>query len=62
MGVYITREDGEPVERRYKSLGIKTNNQAEYLGALGGIRRAIDLGADEIELLMDSELIVKQLR
>ncbi|MDD2487408.1 MAG: ribonuclease HI family protein [Candidatus Gracilibacteria bacterium] len=61
LGVYIIDEKGTPVEKRYKSLGVKTNNQAEYLGALNGIQRAIELGAKEIELYMDSQLVVNQL-
>lgn len=62
IGVYITDESGNPIEKRYKSLGIKTNNQAEYLGALNWIQRAIELEATEIELNMDSELVIKQLK
>ncbi|MCK9272301.1 ribonuclease HI family protein [Candidatus Gracilibacteria bacterium] len=61
IGVYITDENNNPVEKRYKGLGIKTNNQAEYLGALNGIQRAIELKAKEIELYMDSQLVVNQL-
>ena len=49
------------IERRHKYLGIATNNQAEYQGALHGIRRGIELGATEIELRMDSNLVVEQL-
>ncbi|EKE27906.1 MAG: ribonuclease H [uncultured bacterium (gcode 4)] len=60
--VYITDVNWNPVEKRYKSLWIKTNNQAEYLWAHNWIERAIELWADEIELYMDSELIVKQLK
>lgn len=59
--VYITDENGNTVEKRYKSLWIKTNNQAEYLGALYGIQRWIELWATEIQLFMDSELVIRQL-
>ncbi|MDD2515776.1 MAG: ribonuclease HI family protein [Candidatus Gracilibacteria bacterium] len=62
LGVYITDEKGNPVEKRYKSLGVMTNNQAEYSGAFFGVKRAIELGATEIELFMDSELVIKQLK
>ncbi|MDD2565412.1 MAG: ribonuclease HI family protein [Candidatus Gracilibacteria bacterium] len=61
IGVYITDRENIPVEKRYKSLGVKTNNQAEYLGALHGIERGIELGAKEIELYMDSQLVINQL-
>lgn len=43
LGVYITSEDEIPLERRYKYLGIATNNVAEYTGALYGIKRALEL-------------------
>ncbi len=61
IGVFITDENGKKIEARYKYLGIATNNQAEYQGALHGIRRGIELGATEIELRMDSNLVVEQL-
>ena len=62
LWVYITDSTWKKVEARYKSLGVATNNFAEAQGALHGIRRAIELGATEIELKMDSELVVSQLR
>lgn len=61
IGVFITDAAGKAIERRHKYLGIATNNQAEYQGALHGIRRGIELGATEIELRMDSMLVVEQL-
>lgn len=61
LGVYITDTIWKCVEKRYKSLGIMTNNQAEYLGALHWIKRAIELGATEIQFFADSLLVVKQL-
>lgn len=61
IGVYITDENGKKIEGRYKYLGIATNNQAEYQGALFGIRRGIELGATQIELRMDSNLVIEQL-
>lgn len=61
LGVYITDENGKEVEKRYKSLWVKTNNEAEYLGAYYGIKRAIELWAKQIELYMDSQLVISQL-
>lgn len=49
------------MEKRYKYLGETTNNVAEYTGALLGIKRAIELGATDIELRMDSKLVIEQL-
>ena len=61
LGVIIDAADGKELERRYKYLWEGTNNRAEALGAFYGIKRAIELGADEIDLFMDSMLIVEQL-
>ena len=59
--MYITDREGKPLERRYKYLGIATNNVAEYTGALYGIKRARELGATQVELYMDSKLVIEQL-
>ena len=61
LWVYITDEKWKEVEKRYKSLWEKTNNEAEYLWAYYGINRAIELWAKEVELYMDSNLVIKQL-
>jgi ribonuclease HI len=59
--MYITDTEGNPVARRYRSIGIATNNMAEYTAALCGIECAIELGATEIELRADSQLLIEQL-
>jgi ribonuclease HI len=43
------------------AIGVATNNVAEYRALLKGVQRAAALGADEIELVNDSELIARQL-
>lgn len=48
------------VERAF-GLGITTNNVAEYEGLIAGLRAAVDLGADEIDVRMDSKLVVEQM-
>lgn len=60
VGVYITDEKGFE-EKRYKYLGIKTNNEAEYMAVFLGIKRCIELWAIEVELYADSNLVIKQL-
>lgn len=40
-------------------IGVGTNNVAEYLGAINGLKEAKGMGADEVEMVMDSELVVK---
>jgi ribonuclease HI len=42
-------------------LGIRTNNVAEYIGVVRALELATELGADRVELLLDSNLIVEQL-
>ncbi len=61
IGVYITDVKGKEIEKRYKNLWIKTNNEAEYTWALFWIQRAVELWAKEIELYMDSKLVISQL-
>jgi ribonuclease HI len=61
LGVYITDEWWKEIEKRYKSLWTKTNNEAEYLWAYFWIKRAIEIGAKHIELFMDSKLVINQL-
>ena len=60
--VYTTDENWLEVEKRYKYLWIKTNNEAEYTAAYLGIKRCIELWATEIELFADSDLVIKQLK
>ena len=57
-----TTPDGEVIERRGERLGEATNNVAEYRAVLLGIDLARELGASELELVGDSELIVRQIK
>lgn len=57
----ISSPDGELLAQESELLGVTTNNVAEYRGLLLGVRRARELGATELELVNDSELIAKQL-
>lgn len=54
--------DGEVIEQRGERLGTATNNVAEYRGILLGIDLARELGATELELVGDSELVVRQIK
>ena len=42
-------------------IGVATNNVAEYRAVLAGVERAAELGATELELINDSELVARQL-
>ena len=57
----ISSSTGELLAEASELLGVATNNVAEYRGLLLGLRRARELGATEVELINDSELIARQL-
>jgi ribonuclease HI len=54
--------DGEVLEERSAAIGTATNNVAEYKALLLGIERAAAIGADRLELVGDSELVVRQVK
>jgi ribonuclease HI len=56
----ISSPEGDLLAEDVLLLGQATNNVAEYRALLLGLRRARELGASEIELVADSELVVKQ--
>jgi ribonuclease HI len=62
IGYLIFDEDGRLVSRKWRHVGVRTNNEAEYLAAIEALREALALGASEIELFSDSELLVKQIK
>lgn len=61
IGVVIFNEHGNAVAKISKYIGEATNNQAEYKALIAGLAKAKELGAREIEVFLDSELVVKQL-
>ncbi len=60
VGVVVRDGGGEVLEERGEAIGVATNNVAEYRALLLGIERAAALGASELELVGDSELVVRQ--
>ena len=60
-GVAILDENGECTDGHSGFVGRATNNVAEYRGLLAALELAGDHGADEVEILADSELIVRQI-
>jgi len=56
----LSTPDGGVVDEAAETLGRATNNVAEYRGLLLGLRRARALGATEVEVINDSELIAHQ--
>ena len=61
IGVVVRNDDGAIVEAVGETIGRTTNNVAEYRALLRGIELASAHGADEGELIGDSELIVRQI-
>ena len=56
----LSTPDGDVVDEAARTLGSTTNNVAEYRGLLLGLERARALGATEVEVINDSELIAYQ--
>jgi ribonuclease HI len=56
----VTTPQGEVLDEATEVLGETTNNVAEYRGLLLGLRRARELGATEVDVVNDSELVAKQ--
>lgn len=59
-GAVVSSPDGEVLDEAAETLGVCTNNVAEYRGLLLGLQRAQELGATEVEVVNDSELVAKQ--
>jgi probable phosphoglycerate mutase len=58
----LETDDGTVLDARGEAIGVATNNVAEYRALVEGLRSAVERGVDELEVVSDSELIVKQMR
>jgi ribonuclease HI len=61
IGVVVSDAEGGVLEQHGEAIGETTNNVAEYRALLRGLERARALGASEVEIVGDSELVAKQL-
>jgi ribonuclease HI len=61
-GYVLEDADGELLAAEGSTIGDATNNVAEYSGLIAGLRKAIELDVDDLEVVSDSELMVKQMR
>lgn len=61
LGIVIFKPQGGIVKKIGKYLGKKTNNEAEYEAVIQALKEALDLGAEAVEVNLDSELVVRQL-
>lgn len=57
----VIYKDGKKLFEVSKFIGIATNNVAEYTGLIIGLEKALELGIKDVEMRMDSELVVKQM-
>ena len=62
FGYVLEAEDGTVLDARGEAIGVATNNEAEYRGLVAGLEKALELGVDELEVVSDSELVVRQMR
>jgi ribonuclease HI len=62
IAAVVATPDGEILDQHAETIGPATNNVAEYRAVLLGIERARALGATAVELVGDSELVVRQVR
>ena len=61
-GYVLESEDGHVLDARGEAIGVATNNVAEYRGLIAGLEKALELGVTELEVVSDSELVVKQMQ
>jgi len=64
IGIAVVSDEDKPIETHKKFLGKYTNNYAEYVALIEGVRllRSMDREFDEIHFYLDSELVVKQIK
>ena len=61
-GYVLEAEDGTVLAAHGERIGVATNNVAEYSALIAGLEKARELGVEEVEVVSDSELLVKQMR
>jgi ribonuclease HI len=61
-GIVIKNSAGETIDAFGIYLGHQTNNVAEYTALLEAVKKARKLGATEVDCILDSELVVKQMK
>jgi ribonuclease HI len=58
----LEAEDGTVLDARGTAIGVATNNVAEYRALVDGLRRAVEVGVGDLDVVSDSELMVRQMR
>jgi ribonuclease HI len=59
--VVLDPDTDQVLVERAEGLGVTTNNVAEYQGLIAGLRAALELGATDVQVRMDSKLVVEQM-
>jgi ribonuclease H / adenosylcobalamin/alpha-ribazole phosphatase len=57
----LEADDGTVLDARGEAIGVATNNVAEYRALVAGLEKAVELAVDELEVVSDSELLVRQM-
>ncbi len=60
-GYVLESEDGTVLAAHGERIGVATNNVAEYRALVAGLEKALELGVEEVRVVSDSELLVKQM-
>ena len=58
----LEADDGTVLAAQGEAIGVATNNVAEYSALVAGLEKAVEIGVSELEVISDSELMVKQMR
>jgi len=57
----LEADDGTVLAAHGETIGVATNNVAEYRGLVAGLAKAVELAVPDVEVVSDSELLVKQM-
>jgi ribonuclease HI len=61
FGYVLETEDGTVLAAEGEPIGVATNNVAEYRALVAGLEKALELGVDEVDVVSDSQLLVRQM-
>jgi ribonuclease H / adenosylcobalamin/alpha-ribazole phosphatase len=61
FGYVLETEDGTVLAAHGERIGVATNNVAEYRALVAGLQKALELAVDEVDVVSDSELLVRQM-
>jgi len=62
IGALLRWADGTIAAEISEYIGDSTNNKAEFLALIVALEKALELGADHVDLRLDSELLVRQIQ